>query len=365
MLSIRTAVVALVATIFFARLNFVDAKHPLHHPHHAHHKVASHIKPTSKGHTPTGKSNGKSTGNHLTSSSSSWSLSQSYEGESFAKGWDFWTQSDPTHGTVSFVDQGTAASEGLAYYDTKKGVYVLATDSTSHLSYGQPRKSVRITSQATFSIGTLVIADFTHTPYGCSSWPAFWLCGPNWPYGGEIDIFEGINVQDNPNQSTLHSGPSCSGFGDQTGTALQKSCDSSNSNGNYGCGVRDPSINSYGPGNAAEGGSIFAMSWTDSGIFVWRWNHKNAPPDVNSGSPSPKGWGTPTAAWPAFSCDPNRHFNNLQIIFDLTVAGDWVNGAWGGPCAAKYPSAGDAVQDPSNFKTAYFEIAYVKVYTQS
>ena len=23
---------------------------------------------------------------------------------------------------------------------------------------------------------------------GCGTWPAFWLVGPNWPNGGEIDV---------------------------------------------------------------------------------------------------------------------------------------------------------------------------------
>lgn len=25
-------------------------------------------------------------------------------------------------------------------------------------------------------------------PFGCGTWPAYWLVGPNWPSGGEIDV---------------------------------------------------------------------------------------------------------------------------------------------------------------------------------
>ena len=33
--------------------------------------------------------------------------------------------------------------------------------------------------------------------------------GPNWPYGGEIDILEGVHNNEN-NQVTWHTGPGCS-----------------------------------------------------------------------------------------------------------------------------------------------------------
>ena len=43
---------------------------------------------------------------------------------------------------------------------------------------------------------------------GCGTWPAYWLCGDNWPNNGEIDIIEGVNTQ-NFNQMTLHSKANC------------------------------------------------------------------------------------------------------------------------------------------------------------
>ena len=45
-------------------------------------------------------------------------------------------------------------------------------------------------------------------PTGCSTWPAFWTHGPNWPYEGEVDIIEEINEQ-TYDHTTLHTGPGC------------------------------------------------------------------------------------------------------------------------------------------------------------
>jgi hypothetical protein len=31
--------------------------------------------------------------------------------------------------------------------------------------------------------------------YGCSVWGSFWMKGLDWPASGEIDVFEGVNLQ--------------------------------------------------------------------------------------------------------------------------------------------------------------------------
>ncbi len=36
-----------------------------------------------------------------------------------------------------------------------------------------------------------------------------WLCGPDWPNYGEIDIIEGVNVQTS-DYTTLHTNQNCS-----------------------------------------------------------------------------------------------------------------------------------------------------------
>lgn len=56
--------------------------------------------------------------------------------------------------------------------------------------------------------GGLVLMDAWHMPTGCGTWPAWWMNGPNWPYGGEIDILEGVN-EFSQNQVSVHTGSGC------------------------------------------------------------------------------------------------------------------------------------------------------------
>ncbi len=45
-------------------------------------------------------------------------------------------------------------------------------------------------------------------PFGCGTWPALWMLGPDWPNYGEIDIVEGVNIH-TTNSLTLHSNSGC------------------------------------------------------------------------------------------------------------------------------------------------------------
>ncbi len=73
------------------------------------------------------------------------------------------------------------------------------------LPLGTNRDSIRIHSLKTYNSG-LFILDVDHVPTGCSTWPAFWMNGPDpWPQNGEVDIMESVN-NNQQNQMTLHTG---------------------------------------------------------------------------------------------------------------------------------------------------------------
>ncbi|CAJ1387159.1 unnamed protein product [Effrenium voratum] len=73
-----------------------------------------------------------------------------------------------------------------------------------------PSKRMKRTSAKIFSKSYwnyfLVTMRFTHVPFGCGVWPAFWTHAPRsvWPNGGELDILEWAN--DFPGQVSFHTG---------------------------------------------------------------------------------------------------------------------------------------------------------------
>ena len=71
--------------------------------------------------------------------------------------------------------------------------------------WARGRNSIRIRSKAAYA-DSLIVLDLTHMPEGCATWPAFWSVAPDWPSGGEIDTFEGVNNVKN-NRMTLHTEP--------------------------------------------------------------------------------------------------------------------------------------------------------------
>ena len=95
---------------------------------------------------------------------------------------------------------------------------------------------MRLTSNEYYGVGSVFVMDATHVPYGCSVWgvslfqplelnlcrratikltftaflvtQAWWSQGADWPNGGEIDTFEGVNQQ-KTNQMALHTNSGC------------------------------------------------------------------------------------------------------------------------------------------------------------
>ena len=53
--------------------------------------------------------------------------------------WNFWSQPDPTHGLVNYLNKADALAAGLV--SVKNGSFTLAVDDTTQLAQGTPRNS--------------------------------------------------------------------------------------------------------------------------------------------------------------------------------------------------------------------------------
>ncbi|CRK41950.1 hypothetical protein BN1723_018925, partial [Verticillium longisporum] len=115
-------------------------------------------------------------------------LHDNYDRTNFFNEFGFFDAPDPTKGFQRYVNASEANAQSLAGF-ANDGVF-LGVDYTTP---GDNRRSVRLTSNKAFD-GGVFIADIAHMPANsCGVWGAFWMFGPDWPHGGEIDIIEGVN----------------------------------------------------------------------------------------------------------------------------------------------------------------------------
>ncbi|KAH9475564.1 putative glycosidase C21B10.07 [Psilocybe cubensis] len=297
-----------------------------------------------------------------------YALTDTVVGSSFYNFFEWEAIDDPTHGRVNYVDEQTSRALNLTFASPDS--FILRTDFENVLDPNGPgRNSVRIRSVNTYT-SHVAVFDVRHMPQGCSTWPAIWETKESdWPVGGEIDIVEGVNDQV-PNAATVHTSPGCVMPADraQTGTSAQLDCNTE-VNENAGCSVsfQSPSTpNSYGPPFNANGGGWYAIERSDSfiKIFFWPRNDDSVPREVSTGARrvNPDGWGTPAAFFPSTSsCDLAEHFEENNIIINLTLCGDFAG--------AVYPASGcpgtcvDFVNNnPSAFQDAFFDFSSIRVY---
>jgi len=248
----------------------------------------------------------------------------------------------------------------------------MKADST-HIASGRGRNSVRICTQKTYNRGLFVL-DLNHMPYGCGTWPAWWMVGPNWPNGGEIDIIEGVNTNQD-DQTTLHTSFGCvmstsneytftGQWSNGTNNQPATNCyvNAPNQYGNQGCGILARNSNTYGQGLNNIGGGVFATEWSDSMIRVFFFTHNNVPQDLTSNNPNPSTWGRPYAAFQLGGNCPGSHFYDMTLVFDLTFCGDWAGTVFANQCTRAVSCQSYVQMNPSYFADSYWSVNYVKVF---
>jgi len=95
--------------------------------------------------------------------------------------------------------------------------------------------------------------------------------------GGEIDIFEGVNLVTR-NHMSLHTTAGCTQPLNvtQTGTPASTNCDYSQV-GDPGCTVLDNSTASYGSAFAQAGGGVWVTEFAETGINIWFYSVRTLP----------------------------------------------------------------------------------------
>lgn len=296
-----------------------------------------------------------------------WVLEDTYQGDTFFDRWAFFTGNDPTNGKVDYQDRNNSFAKGLVYVQ-KDGKAVMKGDNYTQLPTGVNRASVRISSWAQYNTG-LFILDLDKVPWGCATWPAYWLLGNGqWPNSGEIDIIEGVH-DNSHNQVTFHTKAGCyldpsvniTGSIAQYPNGTQNLVCDGTINSNSGCAVIEWSRASYGEYFESQGGGVFATKWDENEIATWSFYRAAIPQDILAGTPNPSGWGTPAAKLVPNNCNPfSNFFLNMSIVFDMTFCGDWAGNSY---ATSGCPGTCDErLTDPSNFVNATWIINHLTVY---
>jgi len=230
------------------------------------------------------------------------------------------------------------------------------------------RNSVRLTSTDLYGLGSLIIIDTLHIPYGCSVWPAFWTLGPEttWPGSGEIDIIEAINEMQN-NQVALHTTVGCfqANSTTQSGTTFETDCSTP-----QGCDVAENKPNSYGESFVGAGGGVFALQYDASGINMWFFSRPDIPPIIQQATTSSQmdtsTWGIPTASYPNSTCSIQTFFPPQQLVLLTTLCGVWagVPSIYKSTCQTPTEDcvADNVIGNGSNYLNAYWEVRYIRTY---
>ncbi|KIA75989.1 Endo-1,3(4)-beta-glucanase xgeA [Aspergillus ustus] len=302
----------------------------------------------------------------MVQATSTYKLATSWEGENILDHFNFFDRADPTNGFVTYVNQSYAENSGLAKI-TDTGSLYLGVDYDTVLSPSGPgRESIRIESNEYFDQG-LYVFDIQHMPGSiCGTWPAFWTVGPNWPYDGEIDFIEGVNLHE-ANKIVLHTSGSCDVGGGYEMSGDLTSSECGDASGTIGCVVSGEQGSSGTPFNK-QGGGVYAMEWQAEYLKIWFFPRASIPASITAGSPDTSEFGTPMAHLQG-SCDFQERFTHQKLILDTTFCGEWA-GAVYGDSGCPLSDASNPMQscinyvaeNPAKFKEAYWELNYIKIY---
>ena len=305
---------------------------------------------------------------------SAYTVVDNYNETNFFTSFNFFNEKDPTNGSVAYATLPQAAQQKIAgFIPHQQNAIYLGIDQSATLTGGN-RGAVRLESKKFYKHG-LFVADVAHMPAGCSTWPAWWMVGKNWPAGGELDIVEGVNLQQS-NDYTLHTGPNCAmdnTTSDQAaGVFTSLDCDVNNPIAkNIGCSTNTGDPAAFGAPFNQAGGGLWAVEWTSQAFKIWFWTRKSIPAELKDSTAAtldPAKWGKPAALFQGSKCNIDKSFLEMQMVINTSLCGGWAGAPseWktAAQCSAQAATCEEFVQKfPDAYKEAYWAINSIRTYS--
>lgn len=269
-------------------------------------------------------------------SGSNYRLDWKAEGKGFFNEWEF-LQWDSNNGAAQYLDRDQAKADNVT----------IAHDTHAILQVGKKgvpmkRKSAKIRTMRNWKY-FLAAVRFTHVPWGCGLWPAFWTnaYGKRWPEGGELDVLEYAN--EILSQTSLHTGkenhcqidsgqlnkPGCKHFPDLNGMNYDCTTDYPKK---LGCASNSVPLQSPAEWNMHP--VTFVIEWTETFVKVFKIPDYGMPQDLLNEDPQPSGWDKwlisyyPLARSPGCP-NPADVLGPQQLILNIGMCGDWSGKIWG------------------------------------
>jgi len=259
-----------------------------------------------------------------------YSLDWKAEGTSFFSGFNFMTE-DANHGSAHYLDAGRAVQEGVAQaYPT----HAVLRAGRADPQYRYKRYTAKIGTQKSWSY-FLAAMRFSHVPYGCGVWPAFFTLAPGapWPDGGEVDILEYVN--DDVSKTSLHTGHACRldpNLVNRYGYMPDRN------RMNYDCRTRYPQHLGCAPNKWMRSGQqwahnpgVVALERTAEFLKIFFIPEGSIPGDLIGDAPRPDTWDRFIVSYYPFSANgcPPSVMAAQQLVLNIGFCGDWASKVWG------------------------------------
>ncbi|KAF8998837.1 hypothetical protein BDQ17DRAFT_1428213 [Cyathus striatus] len=274
-------------------------------------------------------------------------------------------------GYQSYVNSAFAEEHSLAYVDDATGHTIMKVDNTTNIPTitGGPRNSIRIISQAAYSMGSVWIIDLFHAPYGCGVQPAFWSMAPT-QVGGTLDGFIRTFETENKGVSSimrLRTAGECnapSSNPNQNASSIVNATDC-----NATCMTTNAGFISYAREFNNGGGGVYITEFASTGISIWSFPRSNIPHSIlNTKTINTTALGTPVANWAASICGGSDGFHQnflpQSLVIEIMLCGDLSYYLFNQTCPPGF-CENYVLGNGSQFGEAYFEIGSVQVFNQS